>query len=403
MGGVAWIARRREGNPVREDPARDAASAALERGDEPGAIVEGLLRSSRSRFRRLATLIERIGRPVPGAILAKVRSHVRGAVVNNKDLTFAAALQELRNGPYADYLYQRFVNPSLLAAMPVVLLLKELRAASNRPLRVLELGGGTGHANFLMQRSFPGIQFILTDADWTNLYLAARFIAPRAAHLCLDAEARLPLPDHSIDAVYCQDSFHYMRAKAGVVQELRRVVRPGGLWLFPHLHNTLVPNPAPGMPLAPGDYARLFSFLDARFYPEADVLRSFHRDQTLDLSRRYLAEELDRAQSLTMIAGPESLWKRHDLSAMALQPAADLGINRIYAGAASGVAGPITWPSAGLREECRHVEEYLPVTPSVERGLLERLAAGRTTGEDEAVVADLVRRFVLVPMPANYG
>ena len=398
IDGIVWFERRKNA-VMRESPGREAALACLRAGDGGGARSQALLRSCRTRATRLLTILERLELRVPQTLAQRLQTKVQRSVPGSPRLSFAEAAALLRNGPYAEYLYQRFANPSLLASIPVMLLLKEL-CGSSRP-RVLEIGGGVGHANFLMSRYFPEMDMVLTDGDFTNVYLARRFVTPSSTCLCVDAEARLPFADQSFDAVYCQDAFHYLSEKAGLVDELRRIVRPGGLWLFPHLHNALGHNRAAGFPLPPHDYARLFSFLDARIYPEMSLLEQFHRNQRLDLSRPADEQDLAAANTLTLIAGPKSLWRSHDLSGPFLRPDADLAINPIYQNRSTG--GPLSWPNGGLREECLEAERFLPSSVNVDPGLLTRLKRQELAEGDLATVHDLIRNFVLVPLPANYA
>lgn len=400
LDGVPWLARGRFGIGSREDLVMGAAVAALEAGDPDASVVEALLWSSRCRARRAAQLFRRLGKSPPEPLMNAVRRHLLRSVVQNQDLTYAAALRELRNGRYADYLYHRFANPSLIAAMPVMFLLRDL---AGRPgARVLEVGGGTGHASFLLHRYFPELHIILTDSDLTNLYLARRFIAPSSTSLCVDAEARLPFADQSIDAVYCQDSFHYMREKADLVHELRRVVKPGGIWLFPHLHNSAADNPAPGIPLTPEGYLRLFSFLNPRMYSEESLLGQFHAEQTIDLSQPTPLESIRGAHAFTLLAGPPSLWRRHDFRSLFLRPAPDLQINRIYQRTPGGQPGPIHWPNTDLKVECNAIEAFLQRRPALKPGTMDRLKRGQPTRDDQDEVGPLIRDFALVPMPERY-
>ncbi len=400
--GIPWLARGRFGIGSREDLTMDSAVASIQRGDAESALCEALLWSSRSRARRVAALFKRLGRPAPAFLLRVARRRLREAVLGDTQLTYSKALAELRNSRYADYLYHRFANPSLLAAIPVMLLLRELAQRRGTPARVLEVGGGTGHASFLIRRYFPDLNVVLTDSDFTNLYLARRFIAPTCESICVDAEARLPFADHSIDAVFCQDAFHYMREKADLVQELRRVVKPGGTWLFPHLHNAAAANPAPGIPLAPTGYARLFSFLNPRLFSEANLLRQFHSDQTVDLRQAPPVGELRDSQAVTLVAGPESLWQRHDFRSLFMRPAPDLQINRIYQRSATGVPGPIHWPNGDLKAECGEIEAFLQRRPEVSADAMDRLKRGEETEIDSEAIGTLIRDFALVPMPEHY-
>lgn len=398
LQGVAWLERRKD-VLMRESPARAEALEHLKRGDVNAALTHALMRSSQAKSRRFVTLFERLERSVPRFLRDRCLTHIGREVVNKPGQTFCGAASALRNKPYADYLHQRFANPSLLASIPTMLLLKELTGMA-RP-RVLEIGGGTGHANFLMSRFFPDYDFTLTDGDFTNLYLAQRFLTPNSDCLCIDAEVRLPFADHSFDAVYCQDSFHYLTEKAGLLDELRRIVRPGGLWLFPHMHNSLQFNRAPGFPLSPTDYARLFSFLNARLYSDASLLRQFRTTQSIDLSQQASPEDLASANALTLIAGPDSLWNKHDFSSLFCKPAPDLALNPIYQPGPDGAA-TLSWPNPDLRDECLASEEFLPPSLQVSRALLERIRRNELADGDPEQINALIRQFVLVPLPPRY-
>ena len=395
---ILWMEGRQD-QFLRLSPSRTAALRRLLDGDVAGALGEALFRSSRARARRALTTLERLGLRPPRLLRDQARAEIERSVLGPTEATFESCLRALRNKPYADYLYHRFANPSLLAAIPVILLLRLLPSDA----RVLEIGGGAGHASFLMHRFFPGLNLTFTDGDFTNLYLARRFMAPAATCICLDAEAALPFGDGSFDAVYCQDSFHYLREKAGLIDELRRIIRPGGLWLFPHLHNALADNPAPGFPLPAPDYARLFSFLNARLFPEASLLEQFHAGQNMDLSRPASSVEVQRAPALTLVGGPPTLWTRHEFADICLDPLPDLGVNRIYQNSLTGDSGPKRWPSPDLRHECREADQLLPHISNVDRPLMARLASGHLDEADAARLRSLIRDFVLIPLPPHYG
>lgn len=399
VGGILWLSRRHGSIAPQDDPVLRRVLKRLRDEDYEGALCEALLSSFRDRYRRAATAVERVGGRPPEWLWNQARQRLMREVVQDPGLTFSGALALLRNGPYARYLYHRFANPSLLASIPAILLLREL--GEERGPRVLDIGGGCGHASFLVNRFFPEAQVILTDADFVNLYLARRFITPDAVCMCLDAEARMPFAPGSIDAVFCMDAFHYVREKIGLVEELRRTVRSDGMWLFPHLHNARANNPTPGYPLSPRGYARAFAGVPMRMFSEDMILREFHGWGGVDLS--FASEDLFAidAAALTMIGGPESLWRVHNFSELYPRSLADLNLNTVYESESGGV-GPLKWPTHELRQECKLAEEFLPLRPSVPPELLAGLRNGDPGNVDQDAAQRFAREFVLVPMPPGY-
>jgi demethylmenaquinone methyltransferase/2-methoxy-6-polyprenyl-1,4-benzoquinol methylase len=97
-------------------------------------------------------------------------------------------------------------------------------AAAERPVeRVLDVGGGTGRA----ARTLPDREVVVLDA--------ARGMLERARSHGLETTqgdaARLPVRDHSVDAVLVVDALHHMGDPDAAIAEARRVVRPGGVVL----------------------------------------------------------------------------------------------------------------------------------------------------------------------------
>lgn len=395
VDGIVWLSRRRDGIVPQEDPVIRSVLSKLRRDDRQGALREALVGSFRHWSRRAATMLERAGVSPPRFLMDSARHRLAREVLHG-DVDFAGAVALLRNGPYGRYLYHRFANPSILAAIPVILLLRELSAQGGR---LIDIGGGAGHASFLIRKFFPALEVILTDADFANLYLARRFMVPGTPCICLDAEARMPFAKNSMDAVFCMDAFHYVREKVGLVQELRRIVRPDGMWLFPHLHNARGENPAAGYPLTPRGYARAFGGLDARFFDEGGILGQFYQDMRLDL--REPAALSSKSAGLSMVAGPASLWREHDLSHEYRRILPHLDVNTVYQSRGEA-ARSLHWPSGELRAECALAAERMEAEPSVHPLLLDRLKRDELSDADRDMVDALVKRFVLVPMPEGY-
>lgn len=89
---------------------------------------------------------------------------------------------------------------------------------------VLDLGAGTG--KFTRSLLTSGARVIAVDAVPAMLeQLTARF-ATVATHVAIATE--LPLPDLSVDAVVCAQSFHWF-ATSEALAEIHRVLKPGGL------------------------------------------------------------------------------------------------------------------------------------------------------------------------------
>ncbi len=107
----------------------------------------------------------------------------------------------------------------------------ELAGRDNRPLRILDVGCGTGRTLAQLRRACPRAQ--LTGVDLSPYYLevARRETAssPGVELVAANAES-LPLPDASFDAVVSVFLFHELprAARRRVWSEVRRVLKPGG-------------------------------------------------------------------------------------------------------------------------------------------------------------------------------
>ncbi len=89
--------------------------------------------------------------------------------------------------------------------------------------RVLDLACGTG----IVTARLAAAGCVVTGVDVSEGMLAyARSVTPHATFLAAAAE-QLPFASHSFDAVTCAQAFHWFD-QARAIEELRRVVRPGG-------------------------------------------------------------------------------------------------------------------------------------------------------------------------------
>jgi SAM-dependent methyltransferase len=326
---------------------------------------------------------------------------------------FRETLYALKPRMYADYLYYRHANNSFMAAATLVCLLRtslqSLIPTSDGEAgarhRVLDLSCGIGHTSYLISTLFPSMQVVGVDWDFSNLRLAKRYLCKTGTFVCLDAELPLPFPDQSFAACLGLDGLHYIRSKVALLRELDRVLLPQALWLFPHLHNALQPNPAPGVPVAPDEWERLLAFIPHRILSEGEVLESFVRRDAVDLRDQRPLSELSSAAALAAVATrQDGFWRLHEgLSSILSSSGGDLMWNPIYAVTTDGANVHLTsrWPSDAMRQECQAAAKILPESfdcPDFKIASRQGPAMPDLTQKQR----ELAQRFMLVGLPPAY-
>jgi SAM-dependent methyltransferase len=96
--------------------------------------------------------------------------------------------------------------------------------------RLLDLGAGGGRHAF--EASRRGARVIALDADAAELKDVGAIFAAMDAHDvgAVNGDAlRLPFPDASFDRIVCLNAFHHVPNPADVLNEMARVLRPGGI------------------------------------------------------------------------------------------------------------------------------------------------------------------------------
>jgi len=112
-------------------------------------------------------------------------------------------------------------------------LLSRLDLVALDPRAVLDLGAGTGHASRELLRRYPRAQVIALDLAEGMLVASSRRQGwlRRFRRVCGDA-LRLPLRDAAVDLVFSNLMLQWCAELDQVLAEVRRILRPGGLFTF---------------------------------------------------------------------------------------------------------------------------------------------------------------------------
>ena len=119
---------------------------------------------------------------------------------------------------------QRDVGMSLLGQLPEGL----------APSRWLDLGSGTGHFSRVLAERFAQASGVAVDIAEGMLRHARHEQGGAQHHVVGDAE-RLPLREASVDLVFSSLAVQWCGQFASVLDEARRVLRPGGVLAFSSL------------------------------------------------------------------------------------------------------------------------------------------------------------------------
>jgi SAM-dependent methyltransferase len=137
------------------------------------------------------------------------------------DRLFAGAIPQL---------YERYLVPLIFEPYAVDL---AARVAQRQPSRVLEIAAGTGVVTRQLATALaPEVSIIATDINQPMLDHAAALGTARPVEWRQADAMRLPFADASFDVVACQFGAMFFPDKPGAFAESRRVLRPGGVFIF---------------------------------------------------------------------------------------------------------------------------------------------------------------------------
>jgi ubiquinone/menaquinone biosynthesis C-methylase UbiE len=151
--------------------------------------------------------------------------------MTSTDTAFAGSIPEF---------YDRCLGPFLFEPYAADL---AARAAGLAPGRVLETAAGTGVVTIALAAALPDAEIVATDLNPDMLRVAAgKLDTPRLTLAPADAQS-LPFADATFDLVVCQFGAMFFPDRVAAYREARRVLRPGGTFLF-NVWDRLEANPA---------------------------------------------------------------------------------------------------------------------------------------------------------------
>ncbi|MFP3466391.1 class I SAM-dependent methyltransferase [Leifsonia sp. SIMBA_070] len=103
--------------------------------------------------------------------------------------------------------------------------------ALSRPHRILETAAGTGISSAAIAAHNPEAELVITDLNDGMLELARTKVPESTRIQVADAQA-LPFEEGSFDTVACQFGVMFLPDPAAGFSEARRVLAPGGVFLF---------------------------------------------------------------------------------------------------------------------------------------------------------------------------
>ena len=127
-------------------------------------------------------------------------------------------------------LYETYLVPLIFAPYADDL---AARLKARRLSRVLEVAAGTGVVTRALAAALPeGVSIVATDLNQAMLDQAAAVGTKRAVEWRQADAMHLPFDDASFDAVVCQFGAMFFPDKAKAFSEARRVLKPGGVFMF---------------------------------------------------------------------------------------------------------------------------------------------------------------------------
>jgi SAM-dependent methyltransferase len=141
--------------------------------------------------------------------------------MGNSDTVFAGSIPEIYDTLLVPLIFEPYAED--LAR----------RVAESKPIRVLETAAGTGVVTRALSRVLPtSCVIVATDLNQPMLDRAAAIGTAHPVQWQQADALQLPFDDASFDVVVCQFGVMFFVDKAHAYAQARRVLRPGGAFVF---------------------------------------------------------------------------------------------------------------------------------------------------------------------------
>lgn len=185
--------------------------------------------------RRLATFLTGL---TAGLALAAGAS-----IYRRRPLTRTAGIEDLDDDPAVAQAFGRIAEMPQMRLLRALVIWRTLRLC--RAGQAADLGCGAGQLAVGLARAAPELR--ITGVDLSNLLLgqalhraAAAGLAHRVDFRTGDVE-RTPFEDASLDLVLSTLSLHHWRDPTAVLNEIARILRPGGSFVIFDLRRDMIP------------------------------------------------------------------------------------------------------------------------------------------------------------------
>jgi ubiquinone/menaquinone biosynthesis C-methylase UbiE len=168
------------------------------------------------------------GLDIGGSLFCKSVNRSQGETImdtSSTDKVFTGAIPKL---------YDTYLVPMIFESYATDLVMRlKMRMKNRNPARVLEIAAGTGVVTRAMANELPAsVAIIATDLNQAMLDQAKETGTTRPVVWQYADAMQLPFEDTELDAVICQFGAMFFPDKVKAYSEVRRVLKPGGLFLF---------------------------------------------------------------------------------------------------------------------------------------------------------------------------